>query len=173
MTLTAGPGLCPVCGEHHDELAPGYSFAAPDQWAAANEAEQREGEIDADSCLLVAGGKALYFLRGVIEVPVIGADLDIFTWSVWVSLDQESMVQVARKWRDRNRSRLAPMFCWLSNALPYDKPTMPLPGRVFLRSPGLPPSVELDSSVKHPLVTEQQTGITGHRVAELTRMLDG
>jgi|SRR5580704_9085622 hypothetical protein len=171
MTLSAGSGLCPVCGEQHDGLAPGFSFSAPDPWAAATEAERMEGELDADSCLLVTGGKARYFLRGIIEIPVTDTDLETFAWSVWVSVEQENMVQVARRWRDRNRARLAPMFCWLCNELPYDKPTMPLPGRVFLRPPGVPPSVELDSSVSHPLVTEQQTGITSHRVAELTRML--
>jgi hypothetical protein len=173
MARISGSGECPECGGQHDGVAAGFGFPAPDPWATATADERGAGQLDADSCALVVSGFAQYFLRGVIEVPVTDGEPGAFTWSVWVRLDHDEMLQIARHWKDEDRARLAPVFGWLSNELPYEKPTSMLPVRVRLRPPGQAPSVDLDPSVPHVLAFEQADGITSHRVAEISQFMLG
>jgi hypothetical protein len=139
----------------------------------ATGAERDAGQLDPDSCALMVSGFVQYFIRGVIEVPVTDGEPGAFTWSVWVRLDQDEMLEFARHWRDADRDRMAPVFGWLSNELPYEKPTSMLPVRVRMRPPGEPPSVDLDPSLPHLLAAEQEDGITSHRVAEISRFMLG
>jgi hypothetical protein len=92
---------------------------------------------------------------------------------VWVRLNHEEMLQIARSWEHEDRGQGEPVFGWLSNELPYEKSTSMLPVRVQLRPPGQAPTVELDPSVPHVLVSEQADGITSHRVAEISQFMLG
>jgi hypothetical protein len=114
-----------------------------------------------------------YFVRGVIEVPVTDASPGSFTWSVWVRINHEEMLAIARQWSRADRAKLAPVFGWLSNELPYEKSTSMLPVRLRMRPPGEAPAVELDPSVPHLLTDEQDSGVTMHRVAEISRFMLG
>lgn len=164
---------CEECGSQHDKIAWMLAVPAPDQWARASEAERETGEFDPDSCIITIAGAVNYFIRGHLRVPVPDSDLGPFTWSVWVSLSRDDMLTAARLWEDRSRGRVPAMACWLGNELPYATSTSVLPGQLVLGEPGSVPAVRLHPAVRHPLITEQEQGITSHRVAELGRLLSG
>jgi hypothetical protein len=173
MTRLTATWQCEECGSQHDDVAWAFAMPAPDQWARASEAERETGEFDPDSCIITVGGVVSYFIRGHLELPVLGSDLGPFTWSVWVSVSQEDMLRAAQTWEDRARARVAPMACWLANELPYQASTVMLPGQLVLGAPGAVPAVRLHPAVRHPLIAEQEDGITRHRVAELGGLLRG
>ena len=166
---------CRTCGEQHEGLATVFGPDAPDPWYAATDEERASGDINADQCVLELDGQTHFFMRGQLEIPVTDVpELGPFVWSVWVSLSPESMQLAIDHWTDPDRSKLDPMFGWLCNRLRvYDEPTMPMATHVHTRPPGKAPFIELDPTIDHRLVREQNEGITLHRVAELNAQLLG
>lgn len=158
---------CGTCGHQHEGLATVFGARAPDMWLHASAAEREAGELTSDLCVLDVQGQRHCFLRGHIEIPVIDVPGDVFSWSAWVSLSQESMKKIAEHWDDPARASLPPVFGWLCNELPYKKSTISIPTHVHTREPGVVPYIQLDPSVDHPLVREQGEGISLHRLAEI------
>lgn len=153
---------CTCCGAHHLELSMNYTAEAPAVWAPSF--------ADADDCLLssdqcVVGGQ-LYFVKGMIEIPVIGSD-EVFSWGVWVSLSRENFSRAADLWDTPGREAEEPYFGWLTTDLPvYPTATLNLKTHVHTRPVGERPFIELEPT-DHPLAVEQRTGITLDRVREI------
>lgn len=164
---------CGTCGQQHRGLATVFGAQAPDPWVHAAESEREAGELTADMCVIEIKGEQHYFLRGHIEIPVIDVPGDVFSWSAWVSLSQESMQKIADHWDHPARASLPPVFGWLCNELPYEQSTIAIPTHVHNREPGVVPRIQLDPSVDHPLVEEQEKGITLHRLAEINNAVMG
>lgn len=164
---------CGTCGQRHKGLARVFGAQAPDVWVDATATEREAGELTDDMCVLEVGGERQYFLRGHIEIPLIDAPGEVFSWSAWVSLSHESMQRIADGWDDSARASMPPVFGWLCNELPYDMSTISLATHVHNREPGVVPYIELDPSMNHPLVREQSTGISLHRLAEINRAVTG
>ncbi|WP_125775826.1 DUF2199 domain-containing protein [Antribacter gilvus] len=163
---------CATCGEAHSGLTMVFGPTAPDPWWLATDAEQADGELNADMCVLPGiDGTRHYFVRGHIEIPVLDDGVGTFVWSVWVSLSQASMSKQVAHWDDPARARLEPMFAWVCTRLPYEPTTSPMAARLHTREPGVVPWIELHPELDHPLVTEQLSGITMHRVAEINAEL--
>lgn len=174
VTGTARPEAwrCVTCGEEHEGLATVFGPSEPDLWASATDSQRERGEINSDMCVLPIDNTTHYFIRGELQLPVRDAAVDVFAWSVWVSLSAPNMKRTVEHWDDPARAALPPMFGWLCNWLtPYDPPTTNLAVNVHTRAPGTVPLIQLDPSVDHPLVREQVDGITLHRVAQLNRLL--
>ena len=175
--MTTGPTgagwRCATCGAEHSGLVTVFGPEAPDLWLEASDEERGTGDMNADLCELTVDGRRHYFLRGQLEIPVHDPAVDVFTWSVWVSLSPESMQTTLENWAEPDRADRPPMFCWVATSLPYDPPTNPLRARVHTRPPGMAPFVELDPGQDHPLVREQQRGISVHRIAEINQQLLG
>ena len=164
---------CGSCGQQHQGLATVFGAQAPDVWMHATLAEREAGELTGDMCVLEVGGERHYFLRGHIDIPLLDSPGEVFSWSVWVSLSQESAQKIADHWDDPARASMPPVFGWLCNELPYDLPTTSIATHVHNRELGAVPYIELDPSVDHPLVTEQATGIPLHRLAEINNAVMG
>ncbi|MGD1217080.1 DUF2199 domain-containing protein [Streptomyces krungchingensis] len=139
-----------------------YTAEAPAVWDPAF--------ADADDCLLspdqcVIHGQH-YFVKGLIEIPVIGGD-EVFSWGVWVSLSRESFSRAADLWDTPGREDEKPYFGWLTTYLPMYAPTsLYLKTNVHTRPVGERFSVELEPT-DHPLAVEQRTGITLDCVREI------
>ena len=144
---------------------------APDPWVQATQTERDAGELNSDMCVLEIEGEWRYFLRGHIEIPILDAPGEICSWSVWVSVSEESIRQVADHWEDPARASQPAVFGWLCNELPYEQSTISTPTLVHSRDPGVVPFIQLDPSVDHPLVGEQRMGITLHRLAEINHLV--
>lgn len=161
--MTSDRGFtCSCCGARHGELPMSYTAAAPDVWDP--------GFTDADDCLLSSDQCVIhaqhYFVKGLIEIPVIGTD-DVFSWGVWVSLSRENFSRAADLWDTPGREAEKPYFGWLTTELPaYPSSTLNLKTNVHTRPVGERPFVELEPT-DHPLAVEQRTGITLDRVREI------
>ncbi len=163
------PQPCPVCNQSHLEVAELLGPSAPDDWLAVSEGERLEAELTQDVCILPDNGRTRHFVRGHIQLPVKGGETEVFVWSVWVELDQESMALVARSWSNPNRAAIPPLMGRLANELPYEKATRGLAITVHTRDPGLVPLLIVED--EHDLAVEQREGVALCRVAELQHLL--
>ena len=154
--------FCRTCGDFHEGMphlgaeAPLYVYAIP---------EEERGErvqLTSDTCII---DDRFFFVRGVIEIPVAGAD-EPFGWGVWVSLSRDNFHEYLDHWDDPHRGELGPYFGWLSaNFLTYPDAEN-LKTMVHPRGDALRPLIELEPT-EHPLSIDQREGITVERVAEL------
>ncbi len=114
---------CLVCHQVHRDLNRILGTSAPDDWLAVSEGERLEAELTPDVCILPYHGTTRHFIRGHIQLPVIEPEPDVFVWSVWVEVDEESMATIARTWSDPNRAAMSPLIGRLATELPYEQPT--------------------------------------------------
>jgi hypothetical protein len=78
---------CKCCGKQFSTLPTSYGFDAPLLWYVLPEAERESrARLNTDFC---AVDDQHFFVRGCIEVPIIGRD-EKFVWGVWVSQSRES-----------------------------------------------------------------------------------
>lgn len=111
-----------------------------------------------------------YFVRGVIEIPIIGFEEDRFRWGAWVSLSKKSYDEVIELWKVDPAGH-GPYFGWLDSALPlYSPTTLGLKTNVHLQANNLRPWIEVEPT-DHPLALEQRNGITIERVQEIAAAL--
>jgi hypothetical protein len=154
---------CGSCGRVHTDLP--FAFAAPEPHAYVQiPADERAARaaISSDTCVI--DGR-WFFVRGVIEIPVMD-ETDRFEWGVWISLSDRSYRFVVDSWNDPDRASSSPMFGWLNTRLPVYPDTLNLKAMVHLRSGNLRPRVEVEPT-DHPLAVEQRTGITVDRLCEV------
>ncbi|MFE7594632.1 DUF2199 domain-containing protein [Kitasatospora sp. NPDC057512] len=139
-----------------------FSSSAPAYWQPDME-QVRDCLLSSDQCVIQ--GEA-FFVRGLIELPVIGRD-DVFSWGVWVSLSEKKFERASELWETPGRESEPAYFGWLStDLLPYSPSTINLKTMVHTRPVGERPFIELEPT-GHPLAVEQRTGITMDRVREL------
>ncbi|MFZ0530195.1 MAG: DUF2199 domain-containing protein [Propionicimonas sp.] len=161
---------CSVCHSVHRDLAKVLGTTAPDAWLAVTAGERLEAELTPDVCILPDQGTTRHFIRGHIQLPIEDLD-DIFVWSVWVELDEDSMAAIARRWSDPNRASMAPFTGRLATELPYEQPTKGLQVSVHTRDPGMVPLLMVSQGSGHVLTSEQHLGVPLHRVAEFAGLL--
>jgi len=119
-----------------------------------NEYDSRVEE-NADQCIV--DGKH-FFVRGHIELPVTDTG-EVFIWSVWVSLSEQSFDQMCESWDLEGREKAEPYFGWLMTMLPCYPDTLHLKTNVQIQ-----PS-------DHQLSNEQQNGVTMDRVHEIVHQV--
>lgn len=123
--------------------------------------------LNADICVL---DDEWYFVRGVIEIPIIGFAEDQFCWGAWVSLSKKSFDEVMELW-DKDPAGHGPYFGWLNDNIElYSPSTLNLKTQVHIRGNKLRPRIELEPT-DHPLSLEQRNGITIERVQEIAAAL--
>ncbi|MFD7233697.1 DUF2199 domain-containing protein [Streptomyces syringium] len=161
MTNDAG-FTCSCCGAQHPLLPMAYSTTAPYLWDESF-SDRSDCLLSLDQCVIQAQH---YFVKGLIEIPVIGSDA-AFSWGVWVSLSRENFVRATDRWDTAGREAEEPYFGWLSTDLSlYSPSTINLKTHVHTRPVGQRPLIELQPT-DHPLAVEQQGGITLDRVREI------
>lgn len=154
---------CSTCGAHHDDLPMSYGVKTP-YWYEVIAPEERDARasISSDQCII--DGEH-FFVLGVLEIPVSDGD-GPFSWSVWVSLSEESFDRMHELWQSPEREREPPYFGWLSAEIPGYPSTLNLKTHLHTRSVGLRPTIELEPT-DHPLAIEQRQGITIARVRQI------
>ncbi|MGW7080034.1 DUF2199 domain-containing protein [Streptomyces sp. NPDC054866] len=161
--MTSDHGFtCSYCGKHHAETPMSYATSAPYVWDESF-ADAPDSLLSSDQCVIQAQH---YFVKGLIEIPVIGSD-DVFSWAVWVSLSRDNFSRAADLWDSPEREAEEPYFGWLSTELGlYSPSTVNLKTHVHTRQVGRRPFIELEPT-DHPLSVEQRTGITMDRVRKI------
>lgn len=163
---------CSCCGKTYSGLPLDYSMAFPDYFAAwrsglSEEEIERRSSHSSDVCVV---DDQHYFVRGVIEIPIIGFTEDNFRWGAWVSLSKKSFDEVMELW-DKDPTGHGPYFGWLNNHLElYSPSTLDLKTHVHLQDNNLRPRIELEPT-DHPLAVEQRNGISIERVQEIAAAL--
>ncbi|MFJ2947716.1 DUF2199 domain-containing protein [Streptomyces sp. NPDC087226] len=139
-----------------------YTAEAPAVWDPVF-ADADDCVLSSDQCVIRAQH---YFVKGLIEIPVIGSD-EVFSWAAWVSLSRENFSRVADLWDTTGREAEEPYFGWLTTDLSaYSPTTFNLKTHVHTRQVGERPFVELEPT-DHPLAVEQRRGMTRDRVREI------
>ncbi|WP_114947733.1 DUF2199 domain-containing protein [Microvirga calopogonii] len=153
---------CATCGEWHDGM-PSFGADAPLYYYAIPEPDREDRcRLSTDTCVI---DDEFFFIRGCIEIPVIGA-VDPYVWGVWVSLSRKSFDEFVSIFDAPDRSKFGPYFGWLSNSFLVYPESQNLKTNVHIREPGSRPFIELEPT-DHPLAVEQRTGITVERVSEI------
>src|SRR5688572_18938821 len=149
---------CSTCGEFHGGLPFSYGAYAPALWFEIPE-DEREARtlLSSDQCVI---DEVHFFIQGRLEIPVLDAEEDLFSWNVWVSLSKQSFDRTAKFWERDGRESERPCFGWLSTDLPcYSETTLNLKTSVHTRPVGERPFIELAPG-DHQLAIEQIGGIT-------------
>src|SRR5437763_1422660 len=104
---------CSCCGKTYTGLPLDYAVIFPDYYAGwrkglpEDEIKERSHFTD-DTCVV---DNQYYFVRGVIEIPIIGFPADHFRWGVWTSLSKKSFDEVMELW-DKDPRGYGPYFGW-------------------------------------------------------------
>src|SRR5262245_6348189 len=107
---------CASCGKWHDELPLDFAFDEPKYVAELDDEERAKCVKGAgDFRELLQEGEKHYFIRGVLEIPIVGTD-DVFCYGVWTSLSAQSHQAANEAYRKKIDA--GPFFGWLSNVLP-------------------------------------------------------
>ena len=157
---------CSTCGELHDLENISFGADRPAQWNVLTDEEKQSSELTSDQCVIETGSETSFFVRGCLDIPIKGAT-SAFTWGVWVSLSEQSFLEMSEHWDDPARVNLGPYFGWLCTAIPAYPDTMFLKTNVRQRAVGVRPTVELEPT-DHPLAVHQWEGI---EPAELQAMV--
>jgi hypothetical protein len=115
---------------------------------------------------LLQGTEQHYFIRGLIEIPIIGTK-QRFCYGVWTSLSVQSYQAATAAYRDKVDG--GPFFGWLSNRLPNYPDTLSLKTHVHVRA-DIRAAIELELT-DHPLAVEQSEGITMDRVRQIISLV--
>jgi hypothetical protein len=160
---SAMPYTCATCGQTFDALPMCFGVEAPwRQMGVKDDEFSHRVFVDSDLCII--DGEH-FFIRGHIEIPVIGRD-ELFVYSVWCSLSKSSFEHVTERWNDPERAGDS-YFGWLCSLLPgYPTPTTHLPAKVESREVGVVPRVLLHET-DHPLYREQRDGIDVPRLEQI------
>lgn len=159
---------CPCCGEQ-----PGGVFdlacGKPEQWPGSEDkvpnAEARTSNhfLSEDFCVL--DGEH-FFVRCVLEIPILGSGGEFFAYGVWSTLSAKNFCVYLDTFDSGDQEDLGPWFGWFSNRLKGYDDTLNLKCQVHPRPGRQRPWIELERT-DHPLAVEQAEGITFDRLLEI------
>ena len=152
---------CRTCGKWHEGLPLDYAYDAPYYWSDSLKSDP-DCFLNSDLCVIKGHD---YFVRGLIEIPVIGSDQP-FRWGVWTSLSKKNFDKMVELWNDPKLLDEPPYFGWLSTSIDIYPQTLNLKVDVISRAITERPYIVLEPT-DHPLAMEQRHGITMDRVREI------
>jgi hypothetical protein len=168
---------CGTCDRWHTGPCLDFGFQTPFYWTKEHDSQNRFAWLKSwlgspfprtflnDDYCAIDGSD--FFIRGLIELPVVGTDKHL-VWGVWGSLSRQHFESVLKMNDDPGRVKLTPMFSWMSNRLSDYPETLNLKMHAHVREPGLRPTFELEPT-DHPLAQEFHLGISPRRVKEIMK----
>lgn len=162
------PWLCSACEDEHVGIMD-LACSRPDQWSGSEEREPNS-ELDLtgnflseDFCVLEGQH---FFVRAILELPILGGGDESFCYGIWSSLSREHFESYAEVFDSAEQEHLGPWFGWFSNHLKGYPDTLNLKCQVHPVDGRLRPQIELEPT-DHPLAVEQRNGITLDRLLDL------
>ena len=159
------PWICCACGEVHQGVFDLGCFR-PDYWQGSADYQPNQVALESnhflseDFCVLEG---THYFIRCVLEIPIVGYPSQRFGYGVWSSLSLKSYQQYSSIFDTGEIDSVISWFGWLSNRLQGYPDTLNLKCRVHPRAGRQRPTIELEP-IDHPLVKESIEGITPERL---------
>lgn len=158
---------CSSCEEVHAGVFDLACFR-PEHWCGAetyqqNSALSLDGDfLSEDFCVI---GGADFFVRGIVELPIIGSGGAVFAYGVWSTLSREKFTIYVDRF-DAGAAGDEDWFGWFSNRLKAYPDTLNLKCRVRPRTGRRRPRFVLEPT-DHPLALEQASGISFDRLLEI------
>jgi hypothetical protein len=160
--------LCPCCGMRHAGLFD-LACGKPEFWQGSEEKSPNSVVRTSDNILTedfcVLGGE-YFFVRCVLQLPVVGASDIYFGFGVWATLSKRNFNIYLDTFDSGHQGDLGPWFGWFSNRLKGYPDTLKSKCHVAPREGRNRPYIELEST-SHPLAIEQREGITFDRLLEI------
>lgn len=163
---TAWP--CSCCGEEHGGVFD-LAYAKPEQWPESeekvpnSEAAASSHFLSEDFC--VRGGED-FFVRCVLEIPILGSAGQSFAYGVWSSLSEKNFGFYRDGFDSGVYEDQGPWFGWFSSRLKGYPDTLNMRCQVHPRPGRQRPWIELEES-DHPLFVEQSRGMMLDRLLEI------
>lgn len=160
---------CRSCGLEHrglPDIGVDRPIYCPDDLAARENDQVGEDErtfLTTDFCVL---DDEFFFIRVVLELPILGAPGELFGLGLWSSVSRKSFGEYAEVFAGESQAQAGPWVGWLSNQLGGYPETTRLVCRAEPRDGGLRP-VLLLKPTEHPLVLEQRDGVSFDRILEI------
>ncbi len=151
---------CASCGQKHAGIFD-LACAMPEHWNGSEdyvpnaEALSSRHFLSEDFCIRDGSD---FFVRCVLDIPLIGTDGASFGYGVWSTLSEKNFRLYTESFDSGNQGDLGPWFGWFSNRLKGYPDTLNLKCQVRPRSNRRRPLIELEAT-DHPLVAEQREGI--------------
>jgi len=166
--LAEGKWQCDRCDEWHDGL-PDLGSDAPEHWGGDPTPGENSLALESthflseDFCVIEDRD---FFVRCVLQIPLIGSGGDKFGYGVWSTLSRQNFEIYRESFDKPMRGNLGPWFGWFSNRLKGYPDTVNLKCRVHPRPNRQRPLIELEPT-DHPLAVESRDGITYERLIEI------
>lgn len=123
--------------------------------------------IGSDQCIV---DSKWFFLRGIVEIPIIGND-EPFVWGLWASVLEQSFDEISDCWELQGRGKShGPLKGRLANSLSTYPETLNLKVSIILQPVGARPLFVIED-FDHPLSVQQQSGISKQEAIEFASLL--
>ncbi len=162
MDLSQHHWKCGTCGKWHTGVPLDVGFTYPDTYLELSEREKKKAFVNADFCALERIG--YYFVRGIISIPVNGHGTD-FRYGPWASISQQDYRFTVDHWNDPKVESYPSIQGTLDSEITGYPNTRGLQLELRLKVETRPYFTL--KPAKHPLVREQQEGITLERVQQI------
>jgi hypothetical protein len=162
------PWTCVSCGERHEGIFD-LAYNKPEFWQGPEDyspnatAASSTHFLSEDFCVL---NDQHYFVRAVLQLPLIGLDGQYFGYGVWTTLSKKNFQLYLESFDSGEQAHLGPWFGWFSNRLKGYPDTLNLKCQVHPQAGRQRPLVELEPT-DHPLAIEQKQGIDCGRLMEI------
>ena len=112
-----------------------------------------------------------FFVRGVLQLPILGTAETSFGFGVWSSLSKKNFGVYVETFDSGDQGNLGPWFGWFSNRLKGYPDTLKQKCQVHPLAGRNRPDIKLEPT-EHPLAVEQRDGITFDRLLEIYALND-
>jgi hypothetical protein len=160
---------CTICQKFHAVEPTSHQSNSPDNYSAIRPAERDvRAVLGTDQCVI---DNEQYFLRGVIEIPIIGLD-EVFLWGAWARVWQKDYEEMSDFWETPGREKtIGPYKGRLNNNVPtYEPETFNLKCTLKIRPVGTRPLFVIEEP-EHPLAIDQTQSISMDRVRRIASIV--
>ena len=162
---------CSSCAQFHRGIFD-IGFLAPYHWDGQSTPEDPSAIADHDNFLtsdLCVIKDKYFFVRCLLELPVIDASDQRFAFGIWASLSKQNFQTYCEHYNDDDQVKLGSWFGWFSTQLKGYPDTLSLKCKVHPQNERCRPLIELGPT-EHPLGIEQRDGITIERLFKLYKL---
>lgn len=153
---------CGCCGKELGDFILDYGFQLPDAiWDLSPKEREKRAKYDSDLAQL----DHRYFLRGILQLPIISTN-EQFRWGIWVEVGQNKFMSYVKNYSDDN-SHEAPFDGIIANQLRGYSNTIGVYVKVQLGDRSSRPRFLVVGN-KNLLAIDQNEGVTLGRIHEFT-----
>jgi hypothetical protein len=159
---------CIACAMEHQGVFD-LGCSRPDFWQPAGDPLPNSAVTSSTHCLTedlcILEGEH-YFVRCILQLPLVGAPGEHFAFGIWSSLSGKNFEIYTATFDTGEQADLGPWFGWFSNRLRGYPETLRLKCLVHPQAGRQRPRIELQDC-DHPLARESREGITYERLLEI------